>query len=111
MRRLFEEIEERENAECRVTCSYIQIYQEKIYDLLNPNKRALKLRWSKEQDFQVENLFSIECLSSEELLAQYLAGGRHREIGSTGANETSSRSHCIFTVRVETRESDSSVIG
>ena len=52
----------------RVYCSFLQLYQEKILDLLNPNyskKSAfngpgLKLRWNKLDVFTVENLYNFE---------------------------------------------------
>lgn len=54
-----------------IAVSFLQIYNEKIYDLLNPsslNPRnvnsgvgGLRMRWSKDEQFTVENLFIFEC--------------------------------------------------
>lgn len=52
--------------------SFLQIYNERIYDLLNPsslnnrnvgssNVEGLRLRWSKDEQFTVENMFVFEC--------------------------------------------------
>lgn len=53
----------------KISCSFLQIYNEKIFDLLNlssmPAKgesglTGLKMRWNKTQQFMVENLFIFE---------------------------------------------------
>jgi hypothetical protein len=58
-----------------VWVSFLQIYNERIFDLLNPssvnprsntnNIEGLRLRWSKQDQFTVENLFLFECKSPE----------------------------------------------
>jgi hypothetical protein len=37
--------------------SFVQIYKEGIYDLIDHNGKALRMRWNKHQQFIVENLF------------------------------------------------------
>lgn len=57
-----------------ISVSFLQIYSEKIYDLLNssslnnktlsmnaPQIEGLRLRWNKDEQFTVENLFLFEC--------------------------------------------------
>ncbi len=62
----------------RVRVSYVQIYNEQVYDLLNPGAwlahtsakakaPGLRVRWTKDDDFYVENLFMCECSSPEEV--------------------------------------------
>eukprot|EP00826_Nyctotherus_ovalis_P040255 TRINITY_DN3946_c0_g2_i2.p2 TRINITY_DN3946_c0_g2~~TRINITY_DN3946_c0_g2_i2.p2 ORF type:complete len:161 (-),score=48.13 TRINITY_DN3946_c0_g2_i2:41-523(-) len=58
-----------------VYCSYLQIYNEKIYDLLNssslqadPSSPGLKLRY-KDGSFTVENLYAFECRSEDDVHA------------------------------------------
>lgn len=73
---LFEEIEKRRsNKKYRVECSYYQIYNENVYDMLNVsqhlhegNKFSLRVRWSKDRDFHVENLFQYECKTPEQVM-------------------------------------------
>ncbi|KAK6190599.1 hypothetical protein SNE40_002429 [Patella caerulea] len=53
-----------------VRASYLEIYNEQVIDLLNPaHKRYLSVRWSKNKGFYVENLFTIECNSMDDLSA------------------------------------------
>lgn len=57
-----------------ISCSFLQIYNEKIFDLLNTTKvkkinvnkqEGLKLRWSKTEQFTVENLYVFKCNDAE----------------------------------------------
>ncbi|WAR02059.1 KIF12-like protein, partial [Mya arenaria] len=53
-----------------VRASYLEIYNEQVIDLLNPNmRRYLQVRWSKNKGFYVENLFVVECESEDDLNA------------------------------------------
>ena len=45
----------------KVYVSFLQIYNEQIYDLIDVNKKPLKMRWNKHQQFIVENLFEGQC--------------------------------------------------
>lgn len=71
---LFQKIGEQKGAARHsVSISFLQIYSERIYDLLNSsslNNRALsfgqgveglRLRWNKDEQFTVENLFLFDC--------------------------------------------------
>lgn len=91
--------------------SFLQIYNERIYDLLNPaagnprnlssNLEGLRLRWNKHEQFSVENLFVFECRNAEELNKYFAAGLKNRATASHRLNMSSSRSHSILTIRVE----------
>lgn len=91
-----------------VHCSYLQIYKEKIYDLLNKShmKRlvtegpGLKLKLVKDI-FTVENLYTFECKSAEDVLALYHFGLKNRVTASHNMNNQSSRSHSMLKLTVE----------
>lgn len=91
-----------------VNCSFLQIYQEKIYDLLNsslfkaqnieiPN---LKLKWIDYETYQVENLFTFEVKSFNECMFLFKEGIRNKVMASHRMNHASSRSHTIFSLQV-----------
>jgi hypothetical protein len=92
-----------------VYCSFLQLYQEKIFDLLNPaftKKDALKgpglkLRWNKLDVFTVENLYNFECRDEHDLMQLYHQGIRSKVMASHNLNNASSRSHCILTCTLE----------
>ncbi|XP_047480496.1 kinesin-like protein KIN-5B, partial [Penaeus chinensis] len=69
---LFSQLQSREDQEFTLTASYLEIYNEKVIDLLNigTNQKPLQVRWSKKKrGFFVENLFEIECAELDDLLA------------------------------------------
>jgi len=109
---LFKQLEERKNdATFVIKASYLEIYNEKVIDLLNPGaKRSnLAVRWNKRsRSFVVDNLFSIECGELDDLLAVLEEGLKNRAVGTHNMNEHSSRSHTILTVHIHSEEKASS---
>ena len=91
-----------------VYCSYLQVYKEKVYDLLNKShlKRlltdgpGLKLKLIKDI-FTVENLYTFECRSAEDVLALYHFGLKNRIVASHNMNNSSSRSHSMLKLTLE----------
>ncbi|CCW71241.1 unnamed protein product [Phytomonas sp. Hart1] len=82
--------------------SYIELYQERIYDLLQ-GRRELKCRWSAERrTFYVEDLLQVECRKKEDFLLVLREGQSRRQQASHMLNATSSRSHALFTINFET---------
>ncbi len=85
------------------------MYNEKIYDLLNPDQLnrisaaspGLKLRWHKKDQFLVENLYVFACSSPEELEFLFQMGVKNKTMASHRLNSSSSRSHCIFEIKIE----------
>jgi hypothetical protein len=49
--------------------SYLEIYNEHVYDLLNPKGPSLPIRWNAEKGFFVENLYVIDCEVLDDCLA------------------------------------------
>ncbi len=86
--------------------SYLQIYNERIYDLLNSEHAntagaGLRMRWSKKDQFTVENLYAFECTARDEALKFVRQGVRNKVVARHNLNIASSRSHCILTLRVD----------
>jgi len=87
----------------------LQVYKEKIFDLLNKAqlKRlvndgpGLKLKWNKHDHFTVENLYTFECRSPDDVLALYHFGIRNKVVASHNMNNSSSRSHTMLSLAVE----------
>lgn len=53
----------------RIQASYMEIYNENVLDLLNPQNSGLPVRWSPERGFFVEHLFIVDCDSLDDCLA------------------------------------------
>ncbi|PSS32623.1 Kinesin-like protein [Actinidia chinensis var. chinensis] len=87
--------------QCR--CSFLEIYNEQITDLLDPSQRNLQIREDVKSGVYVENL-TEECVSTMKDVTQLLIKGlSNRRTGSTSINAESSRSHSVFTCVVESR--------
>jgi kinesin family member 5 len=108
-----------DNAQFRITTSFLQIYMEQITDLLAPipfdNNRGsysarnhnasktLTIREDPETGIFVHGLTLKKIRSKEELLNIVKRGARFRSTNSTTMNQTSSRSHAILQIFVEQR--------
>lgn len=87
------------NLTYRVEVSYIEIYNEKVRDLLNPkNKGNLKVREHPSLGPYVEDLSRLVVRSYEDINHLMDEGNKARTIAATNMNETSSRSHAVFTL-------------
>lgn len=84
-----------------VTVSYLEIYNEVIKDLLNPSDKQLKLRESTETGVFVENLAELVVADAAAVASLVEQGNKVRRVAATQMNERSSRSHSVFTLRVE----------
>lgn len=62
---------------------------------------GLRIRWTKKDQFVVENLYIFEAANSSEVLELYKYGVRNRVLASHNLNEMSSRSHSIFCLTIE----------
>ncbi|RLN49238.1 hypothetical protein BBJ29_003882 [Phytophthora kernoviae] len=93
-----------------VRASYCEIYNEQVFDLLNPGSGSLNVRWNARAGFYVQDLLVVRCDSLSDVLAVVDEGHRNRRVSGHGMNADSSRSHSLLTVhvdRTETHESDS----
>ncbi|KAL6548776.1 TRAFAC class myosin-kinesin ATPase superfamily [Orobanche gracilis] len=108
-RRLFERIAEEQIKQadrqlvymCR--CSFLEIYNEQITDLLDPSQKNLQIREDVKTGVYVENLRE-ECVTSMKDVSKLLIKGlSNRKTSATCVNAESSRSHSVFTCVVESR--------
>ncbi|KIY99366.1 hypothetical protein MNEG_8594 [Monoraphidium neglectum] len=83
-----------------VVCSYLEVYNEVIYDLLLKNSGPLELREDPDQGVCVAGLKRIQVSSPEEIMGLLEEGNKRRKTDSTDANATSSRSHAVLEILV-----------
>eukprot|EP01083_Nonionella_stella_P036397 99324_1 len=94
----------------KVKCSFIEIYNEEIKDLLDPHTSKQMDIWEVKGATRVQNM-RFESVQSINQCANVLRrGGRARSTGSTRMNAKSSRSHAIFTVHLEKTVTEPMVI-
>lgn len=87
-----------EHMEFAVKTAYLEIYLEKIRDLLNPKKKNLKIREDKMNGVYIDEITEEYVSEYSEVVAMMKAGNRNRETSATLMNEDSSRSHSIFMI-------------
>ncbi|CBI26728.3 unnamed protein product, partial [Vitis vinifera] len=99
------------NYQCR--CSFLEIYNEQIGDLLDPTQRNLEIKDDPKNGFYVENLTEEYVTSYEDVTQILIKGLSSRKVGATSINSKSSRSHVVFTCIIESwcKETSSKCFG
>ena len=102
---VFDQILHSENLEIEFTVkvSFIEIYMEKIKDLIDISRVNLQIHESKEKGIYIENLSEYYVSNEQELLDYVKIGNQNRTIASTNMNDTSSRSHSIVILSISQR--------
>ena len=108
---LFERIQEEQNSSItyNVHVSYFEIYNEHVKDLLTPRTTPptyLKIRESKSDGVYVQNLTDEPVKSYEDIERLMKTGDMNRTTASTKMNDTSSRSHAVFTLTLKQIQHD-----
>ena len=101
--RIFTQIESTPEREFLLRCSYIEIYNESISDLLSADHKKLKVQEIAEGNVVVQNLIENNIHTPEAVFKLMQQGNKQRKVGGTSMNERSSRSHTIFRIIVESR--------
>lgn len=104
---IFDRIEEcRGESETTVACSFMELYQENLYDLLSAKgsreERVVDIREANNQ-IVIPGLTEIPIRSAPETFEVLMRGSQERAVASTAMNAVSSRSHAIFTLSMTNR--------
>lgn len=98
---VFEKIENAsEEIEFTVKISMIEIYMEKLKDLLDPSKTNLKIHEDKIKGIYIHEVTETYVGEEIEVFDIMKTGNDNRAIGVTDMNKQSSRSHSIFILTV-----------
>ncbi|CAL1271646.1 unnamed protein product [Larinioides sclopetarius] len=103
MRELGKKSVDEQPGKCNIWVSFIEIYNEYIYDLLQPNitqRQKLSLAEDQNGDVYIKGAREICVSNSTEAIKLMYVGRKNLRIASTKLNYQSSRSHCIFTVKI-----------
>lgn len=85
----------------KVLFSYLEIYQEKIKDLLDLNKDDLLIRQDQQQNIFIPNLTEMEIETLGEFMSLFIKASHQRKTAATKLNPQSSRSHSIVLIQVQ----------
>ena len=104
-RDIFKHIDEEPNRVFLLRCSFIEIYNEEVRDLLISGAREPNILTVREDPRRGVFVNANENIvtSFTGLLDTLFAGEKNRSVAATGMNERSSRSHTIFRITVESR--------
>ncbi|KOC65509.1 Protein claret segregational, partial [Habropoda laboriosa] len=104
VRHIFQEMKEFQllGWEYKIEASFLEIYNEHIVDLLDPQSKMHEIRMadSKGRDVYVSNLHLEEIHSPEQLHECLLTAQRNRAVAATQSNERSSRSHSVARIKL-----------
>lgn len=92
-----------ENSLYSVFVSYIEIYNNTVYDLLDETGTRTQgklLREDSQKNMYVSGVIETEVKSAEETFELFNVGQKRKKMGNTLLNSVSSRSHSVFTIRV-----------
>ena len=95
-----------ENIEFRIKVSMVELYMEKLRDLLDQKKSDLKIRSDKKKGIFIENLTENYISSPEEVYDMMEIARSTRAIAATNMNERSSRSHMLFILTISQNNLD-----
>ncbi|XP_043575064.1 kinesin-like protein KIF13A isoform X4 [Chiloscyllium plagiosum] len=92
--------EESESHTFKVEVSYMEIYNEKVRDLLDPkgSRHTLKVREHKVLGPYVDGLSQLAVTCFEDIESLMSEGNKSRTVAATNMNEESSRSHAVFSI-------------
>nr|XP_057928808.1 kinesin-like protein KIF13B isoform X2 [Doryrhamphus excisus] len=92
--------EAREGESFTVEVSYMEIYNEKVRDLLDPkgSRQALRVREHKVLGPYVDGLSRLAVANYKDIESLMSEGNKSRTVAATNMNEESSRSHAVFNI-------------
>ncbi|KAG8797306.1 hypothetical protein FRC17_007786, partial [Serendipita sp. 399] len=100
-------VESDANLEYLVKVSYMEIYLEKIRDLLAPQNDNLQIHEEKSKGVYVKGLSDYYVSNAQEVYEIMRQGGAARVVTATNMNAESSRSHSIFLITINQKNTDS----
>ncbi|CRL08647.1 CLUMA_CG021312, isoform A [Clunio marinus] len=108
---IFVSVKELKEKSCEVTmtCSFMELYQENLYDLLSGKSKDQSLCEIREDSIKgiiIAGLTEQPIANSTQAAQCLMEGGSNRTVGATAMNDVSSRSHAIFTVNLKVKSEE-----
>uniref|UniRef100_A0A182M2Q0 Kinesin motor domain-containing protein n=1 Tax=Anopheles culicifacies TaxID=139723 RepID=A0A182M2Q0_9DIPT len=98
------------NKNTHITCSFIEVYQDNVYDLLEDKsgteRQAIEIREAVGGDIILQGLTEIEAATEQSAFNCLVRGSTSRVVRATAMNNVSSRSHAIFTLTIQQTSRD-----
>lgn len=94
------QMKDQDEWEFSVGMSYLEIYNEKVLDLLSPNSPDLPIREDKDKNIIIPGLTHTPLSSFSDFHTHFVPASLNRTTASTKLNQRSSRSHAILLIKV-----------
>ena len=115
---LFKQIKTAKDYSYEIFISYLEIYNENAYDLLDRNHSEIEMEnWRKiivyednNGNIMMKNLSMIKVENEQQALDLLITGNYIRHVSSTPNNLASSRSHAVFSCVIEGRQLNSDLM-
>lgn len=96
------------NVQHTFACSFLEIYNERVYDLLDggsaKDATGLQLRENGRKGVFVEGLIESVVTNPKQAAELMTLGAQNRRVGQTAMNRESSRSHSVFILQIQSKE-------
>lgn len=105
---LFKSVEEDKEKTYFIRCSYVEIYNDQVFDLLRPRAHLgdpLTISEDSNHEFYIKGIREADISSIEEAIKKLKDGEANRHYAETALNHTSSRSHTLFRLLVHSATS------
>ncbi|OQS04309.1 kinesin, partial [Thraustotheca clavata] len=104
------EFEAASTVEYKYICSFLEIYNERVFDLLDSTttENGLNLRENHIKGVFVEGLKEMVVENAQQATDLMVLGTQNRHVGHTSMNRESSRSHSVFILQIHSKETTTS---
>ena len=94
---LYDRISYRTEDDITIFVTFLEIYNEVLSDLLEPNNKGINIREDENKQMVVDNLSKIKISNANEALNLLLKGSKNRHVAPTNMNKESSLCQCLRT--------------
>ncbi|KAM3917702.1 kinesin-like protein KIF22 [Leptodactylus fuscus] len=84
-----------------ITMSYVEIYQEKVMDLLEPKNKDLPIREDKDHNILIPGVTEKTINTFSDFDEHFIPASQNRTVACTKLNDRSSRSHALLLIKVQ----------
>lgn len=99
---IFEEIKKQpKSLQCTVRCSFVELYVEKFYDLLQPSNEGLMLGEGEDGEHTLLGASELCCLEPRDVYALIARGNAYRSMSASQQNIDCNHSHVILSIKVD----------
>ncbi|XP_068099907.1 kinesin-like protein KIF22 [Hyperolius riggenbachi] len=84
-----------------ITMSYVEIYQEKVMDLLEPKNKDLPIREDKDHNILIPGVTQKTIDNFSDFDEYFIPASQNRTVACTKLNDRSSRSHAVLLIKVQ----------